>query len=93
MRSTLKPRLGDSLFVKACGRKLNVSLAQRADSTSFTINGKIPLLFYALVVAGFFIGLIGLLVVGVIGWVYLKRNWGEMEQDVTSLLLSASEFK
>ncbi len=71
---------------------LNVSLVQREDSTSFRFTGRIPLLFYALILLGFFIG-IGALIVGVVGWILLRRNWMEMEDEVTSLLMSASEFR
>ena len=71
---------------------LNVSLVQREDSTSFMFTGKIPLAFYVLVGLGFFMSMIGALVAGVIGWILLRRNWRVMEDEVTSLLLSASEF-
>ena len=71
---------------------LNVSLVQREDSTSFMVNGRIPLLFYGLIVLGF-LWLIGAVIVGIIGWIYLRRNWKVMEDEVTSLLLSANEFR
>ena len=71
---------------------LNVSLVQREDSTSFTFNGRIPLYCYLLVGLLFWIGLIGL-IGSVIGYILLRRNWRVMEDEVTSLLMSASEFR
>jgi len=87
-----EPARGSFVVRKSRWAELNVSLVQREDSTSFTFTGKIPLLFYGLFVLGF-LWLIGAVIVGVLGWIYLKRNWREMEDEVTSLLLSASEFK
>ncbi len=87
-----EPARGSFVVRKSRWASLNVSLVQREDSTSFRFTGRIPLLFYALILLGFFIG-IGALIVGVIGWIILRRNWRVMEDEVTSLLLSASEFR
>ena len=87
-----QPIPGSFVLRKSRWAALNVSLVQREDSTSFRFTGRIPLLFYALILLGFFIG-IGALIVGVIGWIILRRNWRVMEDEVTSLLLSASEFR
>ena len=84
--------LGSFVIRKSRWAALNFSLTQREDSTSFTFNGRIPVLFYVLVVLGFLFWPIGLIAV-VIAYVMLRRNWREMEEEVTSLLLSASEFK
>ena len=88
-----QPNPGSFVVRKSRWAALNVSLVQREDSTSFTFTGKIPLLFYMLVGIGFLISLIGALIVGGIGWYLLKRDWRVMEYEVTSLLLSASEFR
>ncbi len=87
-----EPARGSFVVRRSRWVALNVSLVQREDSTSFRFTGKIPLLFYGLFVLGF-LWLIGALIVGVIGWIYLRRNWRVMEDEVTSLLLSASEFR
>jgi len=87
-----EPADGSFVVRRSRWAALNVSLEQREDSTSFRFTGKIPLLFYGLFVLGF-LWLIGAVIVGVIGWIYLRRNWKVMEDEVTSLLLSASEFK
>ena len=87
-----EPARGRFVVRRSRWAALNVSLEQRGESTSFTFTGKIPLLFYGLFVLGF-LWLIGALIVGVVGWIYLRRNWRVMEDEVTSLLLSASEFK
>ncbi len=87
-----EPARGSFVVRKSRWASLNVSLVQREDSTSFRFTGRIPLLFYVLVGLVFWIGLIGL-IGGVIGWIYLRQNWKVMEDEVTSLLLSASEFR
>ena len=83
---------GSFILRKSRWAALKVSLVQREDSTSFTFTGRIPLVFFVLVGLVFWIGLIGL-IGGVIGWILLRRSWRAMEDEVTSLLLSASEFK
>ena len=90
----VQPQLTPGSFILRKNRwaALNVSLVQREDSTSFRINRRIPLLFYVLVGLLFWIGLIGL-IGGVIGWIFLRRNWKLMEDEVTSLVLGASEFR
>ena len=87
-----QPIPGSFAVRKSRWTALNVSLVQREDSTSFTFTRIIPLLFWVLVALGFWIGLIGL-IVGVIVWILLRRNWIVMEDEITSLLLNASEFR
>ena len=89
----LEPARGSFVVRKNRWAALNVSLTQRQDSTSFTFSGKIPLVFYLVVGLGFLTGLIGAVIIGVIGWILLRRNWRVMEDEVTSLLMSASEFR
>ena len=87
----LQPTPGSFILRKNRWASLKVSLVQREDITFFRFNRKIPLVFYVLVGLVFWIGLIGL-IGGVIGWMLLRRNWKEMEGEVTSLVLSAREF-
>jgi len=87
-----QPTSGSFVVRRSRWAALNVSLGQRVDSTSFTFTGRIPMLFYVLVVLGFVIGIIGL-IAAVIAYILLRRNWRVMEEEVTSLLLSANDFK
>ena len=84
---------GSFVLRKSRWAALNVSLVQRENSTSFTHTRKIPLYFYlALVVVLIITSPIGALIVGVLGYIFMRRNWKVMEEEVTWLLLSASEF-
>ena len=82
---------GSFVLRKSWWAQLNVSLVQREDSTSFTFSRHIPMVFFALVLLGFW-NIAGLIVAG-IGWLFVRRHWLVMEDEVTTLLLSASEFK
>ena len=74
--------------------ELNISLEQRMDSTSISHTRKIPLLFLVLIVVSLpLFSLIGSVVVAVVGYILLRRNWRVMEDEVTSLLISAREFR
>ena len=95
-RYEIQPQFFPGSFVlrKSRWAALNISLIQRAASTSFRHTRKVPLYFYLLLVVVLMItSPLGALIVGVIGWILMRRNWKVMEDEVTSLLLSASEFK
>ena len=85
---------GRFIIRKSWWAALNFSLVQRDDSTSFTFSGRIPLVFYVVILLGFLVGvMIGALLAGVVGWIILKGAWKGMEEEVRSLLLSANEFR
>ena len=70
-----QPIPGRFVVRKSRWASLNVSLVQREASTSFTFTGRIPLLFYVLIGLGLLMSVFGALIVGVIGWILLRRNW------------------